>query len=281
MNKPLTGRIFDIQKFSVTDGPGVRTTVFFKGCNLRCRWCHNPESQHMKRELLFYKEKCTACGSCARHCRTPQRCALCGSCTHYCPTNAREIAGRDVEAEALVAEIMADRLFYESSGGGVTFSGGECLLQADFLLDMLQRCKEQKLHTAVDTAGAVPYEVFEKILPYTDLFLYDIKCIDEELHLAGTGVSNRLILENLRRLSRETSCEIIVRIPVVGGFNDSDEELRRMADFLRPLRLSAVEPLAYHKMGEGKYAALGLVSEAFTVPSEEKVARVCALLCNP
>ena len=234
----------------------------------------------MKRELLFYKKKCTACGSCARHCHTPQYCTLCGNCTVYCPANAREIAGRDVDAKTLMSEILADRLFYESSGGGVTFSGGECLLQVDFLLDMLQRCKEQGVHTAVDTAGAVPYEAFERILPYTDLLLYDIKCIDEALHLAGTGVSNRLILENLRLLSRESSCEIIVRIPVIGGFNDSEEELSRMADFLRPLRLAAVEPLPYHKMGEGKYAALGLVPEIFTVPSEEKMARARALLCN-
>lgn len=281
MNNPLTGRVFDIQKFSTIDGPGIRTTVFFKGCNLRCAWCHNPESQRAEREFLFHKRKCTACGACLRHCHLAQKgCDLCGECTIYCPAHAREIAGRDVTADELLAEILSDKPFYEASGGGVTFSGGECLLQSDFLCELARKCKENGVHVAVDTAGCVPWENIEKLIPFADLFLFDVKAASEDLHKSGTGVSNKLILENLARLSSKTDRKITVRIPVIGGFNDSVAEMAAIAAILRPLRISGVELLPYHAMGNGKYAALGRTPAAFTVPSDEKMAELRALFAN-
>ena len=273
MNNPKTGRVFDVQKFSTIDGPGIRTTVFFKGCNLRCRWCHNPESQQTQPEFLFRKSKCTGCGACLRHCHLELKtCDLCGECTVYCPVHAREIAGRTCTADELLAEILADKAFYAASGGGVTFSGGECLLQADFLTELARKCKESGVHVAVDTAGCVPWESIAKLIPFADLFLFDVKAANEELHKNGTGVSNKIILENLRRLSAESKCEIIVRVPVIGGYNDSEEEMAAIAALLAPLRIKAVELLPYHAMGNGKYEALGRTAEAFTVPSEAQMA---------
>ena len=273
MNNPKTGRVFDVQKFSTIDGPGIRTTVFFKGCNLRCRWCHNPESQQTQPEFLFRKSKCTGCGACLRHCHLELKtCDLCGECTVYCPGHAREFAGRTCTADELLAEILADKAFYAASGGGVTFSGGECLLQADFLTELARKCKESGVHVAVDTAGCVPWESIAKLIPFADLFLFDVKAANEELHKNGTGVSNKIILENLRRLSAESKCEIIVRVPVIGGYNDSEEEMAAIAALLAPLRIKAVELLPYHAMGNGKYEALGRTAEAFTVPSEAQMA---------
>lgn len=272
MNNSNTAILFDLQKGSVIDGPGIRTTVFFKGCNLRCKWCHNPESQRREKELMFYKNKCIDCGVCRTLCPHGLKyCDYCQTCTHYCPRHAREVVGKSYTSEELFAQIATDILFYQSSGGGVTFSGGECMLQADFLADVMVRCKQAQIHCAVDTAGCVPWESFEKVLPYADLFLYDLKCFSKELHKEGTGVSNERILENLCRLCSQTSKEILVRIPIIPGFNDRPEELRRMADFLRPLRISNVELLAYHRMGESKYLALGREPWPCRVPEEEEM----------
>lgn len=272
MNPELVAHIFDIQKLSVIDGPGIRTTVFFKGCNLRCAWCHNPESQSAKRELIFYRQRCTDCGMCKRVCKSTRAdCTLCGRCAHYCQSRAKELVGREIGIAELMEQIEGDRPFYESSGGGVTFSGGECMLQAEALSSVLQACKERGIHTAVDTAGDVPFERFERILPYTDLFLYDVKCFDRERHRQYTGVRNERILDNLRTLSEKTEIPIIVRIPVIPGFNTDREELVRMAQLLRPLRLRAVELLPYHRMGEQKYAALGREATFFSVPTEEEM----------
>ncbi|MBQ8758329.1 MAG: glycyl-radical enzyme activating protein [Clostridia bacterium] len=265
-----TAKIFDIQRNSFVDGPGIRTTVFFKGCNLDCKWCHNPESKCGNTQMLFYKSKCTGCGKCAEVCPNKlQKCDFCGKCTVYCPVDARQICGKDMTAEEVLKEILKDKVFYETSGGGVTFSGGECMLQIDFLEEILRLCKENGLHTAVDTAGNVPYGYFERVIPYTDLFLYDVKCIDEDLHKEGTGVSNKRILENLRRLSDETDVDIIIRVPVMEDFNGTDEEMGRIADFVKALRIKAAELLPYHKMGEHKYDALGLECKAYGVPSDE------------
>ncbi len=265
----MKATIFDIQRNSYVDGPGIRTAVFFKGCNLRCAWCHNPESQSASLQMLFWKNKCTGCGKCAQMCPyAGTSCDLCGKCTIYCPHDAREICGREYTAEELLREIIKDKPFYASSGGGVTFSGGECMLQADFLSEILRLCKAEGIHTAVDTAGDVPWESFEKVLPYTDLFLYDVKAATEALHKEGTGVSNTRILENLARLSEETEAEIIVRVPVIGGYNDTDEEISKIAAVLAPLRIRSVELLPYHAMGEHKYAAIGKEGVPFTVPTE-------------
>ena len=259
--------IFDIQRNSFVDGPGIRTTVFFKGCNLRCKWCHNPESQSFEKQMMFYKDKCTGCGKCREVCPNHlQSCDFCGKCELYCPAEARKICGREYTSGEVLAEVIKDKAFYENSGGGVTFSGGECMLQLDFLCEILKKCKAAGIHTAVDTAGNVQWESFEKILPFTDLFLYDIKAFGAELHRKGTGVSNELILENLKNLSGRA--DIIVRIPVIGGYNDNDDEIRQIADFLKQIKIIKAELLPYHAMGEHKYTALGRNTESFNVPNK-------------
>ena len=272
MKTDLTGNIFDIQKFSVIDGPGIRTTVFFKGCNLRCGWCHNPESQKKHTEFLFYRNKCISCGMCEKVCdRGHGECTLCGKCTLYCPVHAREICGKDYTVEEVFREIEADKLFYDTSGGGVTFSGGECMLQIDFLEAIMKECRQAGIHTAVDTAGCVPWEYFQRVIPFADMFLYDMKCFTEELHVQGTGVSNRLILENLSSLSDETNIDIIIRIPVIPGFNADDMEMERMAGYLSKLRIRDVELLPYHPMGENKYTALGMEVPMYDVPDDAQM----------
>ena len=261
----MKAMIFDIQRNSFVDGPGIRTTVFFKGCNLKCKWCHNPESQSAKRQMMFYADKCTGCGKCKEVCPNGLKsCGFCGKCELYCPNDARKICGREYTVDEVFAEIVKDKSFYDNSGGGATFSGGECMLQPDFLCEILKKCKENGIHTAVDTAGNVPWEYFERILPYTDLFLYDVKAISDELHKQGTGVSNRLILENLEKLSGRK--DIIVRIPLIGGFNDSETEVSGIAEFLKHIKCKKVEILPYHAMGEHKYEALNMAHEKYYVP---------------
>ena len=265
--------IFDIQRNSYVDGPEIRTTVFFKGCNLRCKWCHNPESQSFEKQMMFYKDKCTGCGKCREVCPNHlKKCDFCGKCELYCPAEARKICGREYTSDEVLAEVIKDKAFYDNSGGGVTFSGGECMLQLDFLCEILEKCKSAGIHTAVDTAGNVPWKSFEKILPFTDLFLYDIKAFGAELHRKGTGVSNELILENLKNLSGRA--DIIVRIPVIGGYNDNDEEIRQIADFLKQIKIIKAELLPYHAMGEHKYTALGRNTESFNVPNKNFMNRL-------
>lgn len=266
------GMLFDIAHSSFVDGPGIRTTVFFKGCNLQCAWCHNPESQYGLPEMLYHRNKCTGCGACREVCRE-ESCILCGECTKVCPVSARKICGRQYTVEEVLAEIRKDTLFYEMSGGGVTFSGGECMLQVGFLKELLKKCREEGIHTAVDTAGHVPWASFEEILPYTDLFLYDIKCLTERLHRNGTGVSNQRILGNLERLSMCFHGEILVRIPIIPGFNTDPEELRSMAEFLDTINCR-VEPLPYHRLGEHKYAAVGRKMTNYSVPSREDMEKI-------
>jgi len=269
------GMLYDIAHSSFVDGPGVRTTVFFKGCNLQCRWCHNPESQSSQRQMIFYQNKCTGCGECIQVCPNHMKdCSLCGNCVKYCPVNARKVCGQIWSAEDVMDKIRQDKLFFEMSGGGVTFSGGECMLQIGFLQELLMRCKEEGIHTAVDTAGHVPWVYFEQILPYTDLFLYDVKCFSAELHREGTGVSNERILDNLKRLSAEFAGEIIIRIPVIPGFNMNEEEMRQISAFLKEIRCSKTELLPYHQLGEAKYAALDKERIAYEVPSKEDMKKM-------
>ncbi len=262
--------IFDIIRSSFVDGPGIRTAVFFKGCNLKCAWCHNPESQSPKKQMMFYANKCVGCGKCKEICPYElKKCDFCGKCETYCLYDARKICGKEMTADKLLAEIVKDKMFYEASGGGVTFSGGECMLQIDFLAEILQKCKENGIHTAVDTAGFVPFEYFEKILPHTDLFLYDVKAITNSLHKEFTGVSNELILENLKKLSAVFNGKIIVRIPVIDGVNATIDEITAIAEFISKINISKAELLPYHAMGEHKYSALGKSCTVFTVPSKE------------
>ena len=266
----LKATIFDIERNSYVDGPGIRTTVFFKGCNLRCSWCHNPESQSPKPQMMFYKNKCTGCGKCKEKCPNHlESCELCGKCTLYCPHDAREICGKEYTVDEVMREILKDKAFYDHSGGGVTFSGGECMLQIDFLEEILKVCKENGIHTAVDTAGHVPYEYFERILPYTNLFLYDVKCYDSEKHKKYTGVRNELILENLKKLLA-TGKSVWVRIPIIPTVNDTVEEIQRIKAYISSCgKPEKIELLPYHAMGEHKYAAINRESHMFPIPSKE------------
>jgi len=268
----MKANIFDIQRNSYVDGPGIRTTVFFKGCNLACKWCHNPESQSNKTQMLFYRSKCTGCGKCAEVCENHlESCTLCGKCALYCLNDARQICGKEYTADEVLTEVAKDKIFYDASGGGVTCSGGECMLQIDFLCELLGKCKEKGIHTAVDTAGNLPWEYFERVLPLADLFLYDIKALSDELHREGTGVSNKRILENLKRLAERKRDGIIIRIPVIEGFNANENELKSIKSFIDTLGIKKVELLPYHKMGEHKYEAIGKEATVYTEPSKEKM----------
>lgn len=250
----MDGKIFDIQRFSIYDGPGIRTNVFFKGCNLHCLWCHNPESQSAKKQLLFYREKCVGCGKCSEICKKTftDDCIACGKCAEVCAHNARKISGRTASSDEVVNEVLKDIEFYRTSSGGVTLSGGEPLLQPDFAADILKKCKGHDIHTAIETAADVPWQSFQKVLPYLDLVLCDIKCIDEENHIRCTGVSNRRILENAEKL-KKSSVNVIFRTPVIPTYNDG--EIEQIAKFCSPCEY---ELLAYHNTGCGKYTALDI-----------------------
>lgn len=266
------GMIFDIQRNSFVDGPGIRTTVFFKGCNLRCAWCHNPESQTMHPQLMVYADRCQGCGRCKAVCpHGLESCVLCGKCVAACSHGARAICGREYTAEEVLAEVKKDMLFYKTSGGGVTFSGGECMLQMDFLEELLKKCKENGIHTAVDTAGNVPFSQFERILPDTDLFLYDIKLMDSQKHAQYTGQGNGQILENLKKLLMR-GANVWVRIPVIAGVNDSAEEMQTVKAFLEGCgKPEKIELLPCHAMGEYKYRAIGKAPPLFQPPDKESL----------
>ena len=250
MKNPL---IFDIVRSSLVDGPGVRTTVFFKGCNLRCRWCHNPEGQDPRAQVAFFADKCVFCGVCERICTATGACELCGKCVESCVANARKIYGKEMSPAQITAIVQRDKIFYDATGGGVTFSGGECMLYPDFLAECASMCKKAGISVAIDTAGCVPFSSFEKVLPYADLFLYDIKCVTPETHREFTGADNALILENFEKLL-SLGKEIIVRVPEIEGFN-SGAERDRITRYLSDKNVKT-EFLPYHEMGISKKAAL-------------------------
>ncbi|MDO8685145.1 MAG: glycyl-radical enzyme activating protein [Clostridiales bacterium] len=266
----MQATLFDIQRFSIHDGPGIRTTVFFKGCNLHCFWCHNPESISTKPEVQFLPVKCIGCSKCSLACRRAchsmrdgqrfydrEACVTCGDCVDACPSEALTLMGKNYTVKDVLEIVSRDKPFYKNSSGGMTCSGGEPMLQKDFLLELLIGAKAMDLHTAVDTAGHVPFHYFSEVLPYTDLFLYDLKCMDNDRHTAATGVGNRLILDNIRKLS-EAGVEIWVRIPVIQGINDTLENMCRTAEFLQPLSgIKKVELLTFHRLGGGKYESMG------------------------
>ncbi len=262
-----TGLVFDIMRYALHDGPGIRTTVFFKGCPLSCWWCHNPESQHLKPERIYFRDRCLMCGTCAATCPqraitaangamvTSEACRLCGTCEKVCPADAREIVGRWMTVTEVVAEIEKDIIFFDESAGGVTFSGGEPLMQPEFLASLLTACRERGLHTTVDTCGLAQRETLLRMTPDVDLFLFDLKLMDAERHERYAGVRNDVILENLQTLAR-SGRQVIVRFPVIPGVNDDGKNLAQMIAFLAPLGLRRVDLLPYHKIGMDKYHRL-------------------------
>ena len=276
-----TGMVFDIAHSSFVDGPGLRTTVFFTGCNLRCDWCHNPESQNHAPCKMFYADKCIGCGACKSVCPSPKKCLLCGRCGDVCPTGAVSVCGKRRSVRDILSEVLRDRDFY-GLDGGVTFSGGECMLQIDFLETLLKACKERELHTCVDTAGNVPFALFDRVLPFTDLFLYDIKAVSPEKHLAWTGADNAQLLSNFKRLYA-LEVKILVRVPVIPERNGDMEEMRKIAEFLAGYPEVPVELLAYHRLGESKSAGLGLSAYGhnFTVPDKAYMDKRKRLFQNP
>lgn len=295
----LSGLVCNIQRFSVHDGPGIRTTVFLKGCTLRCFWCHNPESIGRGLELQLHPDRCIGCDECSRVCPTGAQevtadgervyhrelCIACGACVEVCYAGARELTGREMTVDAVVHEILQDSPFYENSGGGVTLSGGEPVYQPEFSLEVLQRCRDAGIHTAIETAGNVPWEKLALLMPVTDLVMMDLKHMDPEKHQWAVGASNRLILANARRLV-ETGKPIIFRTPIVPTVNDTPEEIGAIAAFVAELQAMrragngadpaplSLELLPFHRMAGDKYNSMGLDYRAkdLVPPTKETMA---------
>ncbi len=293
MSRPL---IFNIQKYSIHDGEGIRTTVFFKGCPLSCLWCHNPESQRYEKELLYHEERCRGCADCAEICpegalKAPSSappilldrslCKLCGACAQACTQNAWQEAGKEYEIKELVAKLEKDRMFYEQSGGGVTLSGGEALSQdMDYIEELAKTLHQKGCHLNIDTCGHVPYQNFRRVLPYTDTFLYDIKLLDAEKHRAYTGTDNELILSNLKRLN-EDGGKINIRLPLIAGVNADEAYLESVIAFLKDnhIHVQRLNLLPYHSAGAGKYKKLDKICDhtRFAAPSQEWLRKAEAL----
>lgn len=273
--------IINVQRFSIHDGEGIRTTVFFKGCPLACQWCHNPESQSFERQLMFDKEKCTGCGACGVSCSASmdweecrQKGLDCGfSCVDACIWNARQLAGEQISVDDLMKLLLRDRAFYERSGGGVTLSGGEVMAQdMEYLTALLKRLSKEEIKVNIDTCGEAPYERFLQVMDYTDTFLYDMKAVSDDIHKAYTGRSNERILDNLKRLSRDKA-RINLRIPVISEVNGSDEEMGRMISFVKEfVHVTQVNLLPYHRAGSDKWSRLGMEDkDMFCPPADERM----------
>ena len=289
--------ISNIQKYSIHDGSGIRTTVFFKGCPLSCIWCHNPETQDYKAQFMVHTERCTGCGICVEVCQQKavsiqngktvtdsKRCIQCGDCVDECIQNCREVSGTYYTVHQLITEIEKDLVFYEQSNGGVTLSGGEVLTQdIDFLEELLSKLHEKGIRINIDTAGHVPYDVIEKILPFVDFFLYDIKLLDPNRHKLVTGVDNSMILENLNRLSK-AGANLWIRIPIIGGVNNNLQDIEQIGSFLKENKIvvQQIHLLAYHNTGQSKYERLGIVYEGmdYTRPTERELEEYLAYFQN-
>ena len=265
----MKGNIFNIQKFSIHDGPGLRTTVFFKGCPLRCRWCANPESQSGNIQISYDSRNCLHCLSCVRIC--PEKCIVyadgeirldregcvgCMTCVNSCPGKALKAEGKLTDSDEIVRVCMQDMDFYEESGGGVTFSGGECFYQSEFAAELAGKLKEKGIRLTAETAGYVDSEIFHRLAPMFDLLLFDVKHYDSERHFAGTGVRNELIIDNLR-WAEENGLALLPRVPVIPGFNDSPEDAAGIAELIGNVGFEKVQLLPFHQFGERKYELLG------------------------
>lgn len=267
----LTAGITNISRTSLHDGPGVRTVVYFKGCNLRCQWCHNPETIGRKPEILYTASKCIHCGKCVElfpQCHAIENgnlkllrdhCTGCGKCADLCPAGALNLAAAEMTVDNTLKEIRKDKLYFQQSGGGVTLSGGECLLQADFCAQLLQACQAEQIHTMIETALFVPWHQVEKVLPYCDGFFADFKIADPEKHRQYTGQTNELILSNLYRLVQAAPGKVTVRIPLIPGVNDRSADISEFAEKLSALadHLAAIEILRYNPLAESKYRHCG------------------------
>ena len=288
MAKPL---VFDIKRYAINDGPGIRIAVFLKGCNLNCTWCHNPEGISDETERMYSASRCIRCGTCAAACpekaitltnegiiTDPALCKMCGECAEVCPTKAIEISGIEISVAEIIQEIEKERVFFDQSLGGVTFSGGEPLLHHKFLIRLLEECGKRGIHRAIDTAGFVSNDIIMSVARYTDLFLYDLKIMDPEKHRKWIGMTNERILENLKALA-DTGVAIIIRIPLIGGVNDDAENLKATARFVAELsgEKKEVNLLPYHKIAQPKYWKLGRPEDFQLLEEPSKEAQLQAI----
>ena len=283
----LRATVFDIQRYSVHDGPGIRTLVFFKGCPLRCKWCQNPESLAREPEMAFFANKCIGCGECAKVCPREavvfedgrrinrELCDRCGECAEVCYAEALTVIGKEYDIHSLLDAVERDRPFYEQSGGGVTVSGGEPTLQFDFLLEFLRAAKEAGLNTVIETCGVFAWSKFEELLPYLDIIYFDLKVADGEEHRRLTGASNDRIVANARALVKSGK-EVVFRVPLVPGLTTTEENISGLIELLRELNQEKVHLLPYHKMGESKLRQIDSPLEALGLErfSDEQLAEV-------
>jgi len=291
--KPCKGTVFQIQRWSIHDGEGVRSTVFFKGCPLRCRWCANPESWSSNPEIFYFQERCSGCGRCVAGCQVGanslnegrlsfdrEKCTGCGACAEICPTGARKKMGSVMTTEEVMKVIKRDAVFYRESGGGVTFSGGEPFMQLDFLRELVLNCSRIGIDTAVETCGYFDWEQGKDIIALLDGVFIDIKHMDDRIHQQVTGVSNMPILENVIRIA-ELQPNTIVRVPLMEEINASEKNITAMCEFIKQhTKVKGVELLPYHHLGEAKHNARGELCQVFTTPDAEKIATMKAMITS-
>ncbi|MBN2591410.1 MAG: glycyl-radical enzyme activating protein [Sedimentisphaerales bacterium] len=291
----IKGFVFDIQHYAIHDGPGIRTTVFLSGCPLKCLWCQNPESQELYPQLFFSYDKCTGCGKCISVCtqnaisqngsvvQTDRNlCKICGKCVTICPNEARTIIGKEITAGEVLNEVSSDKMFYQESNGGVTLSGGEVLVQHEFSCAILELCKNENIHTAIETSGYGSWETLKNVLTFTDLVLFDFKHFDDSEHIKFTGVSNETILENAKKIYHELKIPIVARLPIIPDCNDSIMNIKQTANFISTMldKLIKVHLLPYNNLGEQKHKNLEQSWNGFsgTIPSDKKMNEITKIL---